>query len=178
MRNSPTRISNGATISSVGEARDALAHAIKATELSPTNAVMWYYRGLLEHSVRIFPPRSSRNHVHGDSRTDVALRQRELCGGVSEKMRKRMPISGGCANSIRCNHEARNSYFNLRGIGAHRSPPQDEDENARHEPDAGGVVIEPGNGTFRRGRSLRSLSRPRWCPPIASMSAIKRRVYQ
>ena len=32
----------------LGQTADALGHAIKATELAPANAVMWYYRGILE----------------------------------------------------------------------------------------------------------------------------------
>ncbi len=32
----------------LGQAAEALNHAIKATELAPKNAVMWYYRGILE----------------------------------------------------------------------------------------------------------------------------------
>lgn len=32
----------------LGQTAEALSHAMKATELAPTNAVMWYYRGILE----------------------------------------------------------------------------------------------------------------------------------
>jgi tetratricopeptide (TPR) repeat protein len=37
------------------DSKQALEHAVKATELSPDNALMWYYRGLLEAQRANFP---------------------------------------------------------------------------------------------------------------------------
>ena len=65
----------------VGEkAGDALAHAIKATELTPANAVMWYYRGLLEAQRANFSAAvESQSRSLAIRESVVALRAREHC---------------------------------------------------------------------------------------------------
>lgn len=62
----------------LGQTADALNHAIKATELAATNAVMWYYRGVLEALRANFPAAiESQTRSLAIRESAVALRARE-----------------------------------------------------------------------------------------------------
>lgn len=64
----------------LGVTRDAIDHAIKATELTPTNAVMWYYRGVLEGRRANFSAAiESQTRSLAIRESVVALREREQC---------------------------------------------------------------------------------------------------
>ena len=62
----------------LGQTADAIDHIIKATELAPTNAVMWYYRGVLEAQRANFPAAiESQTRSLAIRESAVALKARE-----------------------------------------------------------------------------------------------------
>ena len=62
------------------DSKQALEHAIKATELQPGNSVMWFYRGLLEAQRANFSAAvESHTRSLAISESVVALRAREEC---------------------------------------------------------------------------------------------------
>ena len=62
----------------LGQTADAMNHAIKATDLAPTNAVMWYYRGVLEARRANFSAAiESQTHSIAIRESAVALKARE-----------------------------------------------------------------------------------------------------
>jgi tetratricopeptide (TPR) repeat protein len=64
----------------LGEGRDALVQIAKATELDPKNAVMWYYRGVLEAQRANFSAAiESQTHSLAIRESTVALHAREQC---------------------------------------------------------------------------------------------------
>jgi tetratricopeptide (TPR) repeat protein len=67
-------------LDSLGQSKDALAHARTATELDPNDPVKWYYRGLLEAKRLDFPAAiESQTRSLGIRESLVALREREQC---------------------------------------------------------------------------------------------------
>jgi tetratricopeptide (TPR) repeat protein len=67
-------------LDSLGQSKDALAHARTATELDPNDPVKWYYRGVLEAQRSDFPAAiESQTHSLGIRESLVALREREQC---------------------------------------------------------------------------------------------------
>ena len=79
MTNPRPRILKWRTISmGLGQTADAVNHVIKATELAPTNAVMWYYRGVLEAQRANFPAAiESQTRSLAIRESAVALKARE-----------------------------------------------------------------------------------------------------
>ena len=64
----------------LGDAREAITHVIKATELDPKNAVFWYYRGVLEAQRANFAAAiESQTRSLAIRESAVALRAREQC---------------------------------------------------------------------------------------------------
>jgi tetratricopeptide (TPR) repeat protein len=62
----------------LGQMADAVKHIIKATELAPTNAVMWYYRGVIEAQRANFPAAiESQTRSLAIRESAVALKARE-----------------------------------------------------------------------------------------------------
>ena len=62
----------------LGQTADAMNQAIKATDLAPTNAVMWYYRGVLEARRANFSAAiESQTHSIAIRESAVALKARE-----------------------------------------------------------------------------------------------------
>jgi tetratricopeptide (TPR) repeat protein len=62
----------------LGQTADAVNHIIKATELAPTNAVMWYYRGVSEAQRANFPAAiESQTRSLAIRESAVALKARE-----------------------------------------------------------------------------------------------------
>ncbi len=73
----------------LGQTAEAIGHAIKATDLGPTNAVMWYYRGVLEAQRANFPAAiESQTRSLAIHESSAALKAREEAerriGKVSE----------------------------------------------------------------------------------------------
>lgn len=67
-------------LAELNQPREALAHAIKATELNPSDAVAWYYRGILEAQRAEFSSAiESQTHSLAISESLGALREREKC---------------------------------------------------------------------------------------------------
>ena len=62
------------------QSKEALIHAVKATELNPNDAAAWYYRGVLEAERADFPAAiESQTHALKLGETLEALRARENC---------------------------------------------------------------------------------------------------
>lgn len=67
-------------LDALGQNAEAMNHIAKATTLAPENALMWYYRGLLEAQRANFSAAvESQSRSLAIRESDVALRQRELC---------------------------------------------------------------------------------------------------
>jgi tetratricopeptide (TPR) repeat protein len=67
-------------LDALNQSKEALIHAVKATELSPNDAAAWYYRGVLEAERADFPAAiesQTRSLKLGESLE--ALRERENC---------------------------------------------------------------------------------------------------
>jgi tetratricopeptide (TPR) repeat protein len=68
------------SLKELGQSKEALGHAIAATELNPSDAAGWFYRGLLEEERADFSA-AIASHTKSLSRRESlpALREREKC---------------------------------------------------------------------------------------------------
>jgi tetratricopeptide (TPR) repeat protein len=67
-------------LDALDQSKDALIHAVKATELNPSDGTAWYYRGVLEAKRADFPAAiESQTRSLKISESLEALRARENC---------------------------------------------------------------------------------------------------